>query len=85
MSLIDEMRPRSKELVMDLVRESGVDVSDWSKYSGGIQRASTNPKYCYEWAFVQPGQVVILNLWFEQLREQDGTVFQEFNFGSSRI
>mgnify|MGYP003580341987 CR=1 FL=1 len=79
MSQIHDMRPLSKELVIDLVRAAGVDVSDWSNYSGGHKRAATNPRYCYEWAFMQPGEVVVLNLWYELLRERRGTIFQELN------
>jgi len=80
MSQIDGMRPRSKELVIDLVEGAGVDVSDWANYAGGSQKAATNPRYCYEWAFVELGTVVVLNLWFELLREESATVFQEVNF-----
>lgn len=71
MNQIRDLQPRSKDLVIDLVRSSGVDVSDW--------RTASDPRYCYEWAFVQPGQVIVLNLWHELLREEGGTVFQELN------
>ena len=28
-----------------------------------------NPKYCYEWSFVEPGKVVVLNLWHHLMTE----------------
>jgi 5-methylcytosine-specific restriction enzyme A len=79
MSQILQMRPTTKGLVIDLARAAGVDVADWSNYSNGETKAASNPKYCYEWSFVEPGEVVVLNLWYDQLREQDGSVFQSLN------
>jgi hypothetical protein len=37
---------------MDLVAAAGIDVSDWANFEGGQQKAASNPKYCYDWAFV---------------------------------
>ncbi len=71
--------PKSIGRVIDLVREAGVDVSTWKDYAGGKAREAANPKYCYEWAFIQPGRVVVLNLWHDSMQEKDGTVFQDIN------
>ncbi|MDB5432870.1 MAG: endonuclease [Caulobacter sp.] len=75
-----DLKPRTKSLVIDLVREAGIDVSDWSSSTRGVQGASTNPKYCYEWSFVEPGKVVALNLWHRGLKDVDGLVIHEGNF-----
>lgn len=64
---------------MDLVREAGVDVSDWGNFRGGPARAASNPKYCYEWSFVEPGKATVLNLWFDNMRTEDGVVYQSLN------
>jgi 5-methylcytosine-specific restriction enzyme A len=64
---------------MDLVHDAGVDISDWANFKGGKNRAGSNPKYCYEWSFVEPGTVVVLNLWHAEMKEQDGAVVREFN------
>ncbi len=79
MTQIEKLRPLKVERVMDLVAIAGIDVSDWSNISGGKSKAASNPKYCYEWAYVESNKVVVLNLWFERLREELGTVFQEEN------
>lgn len=79
MNQIETLRPTAKELVINLVRAAGIDVSDWSNYSGGPEKAARNPRYCYEWAFADPGKVVVLNLWHELLRDEGGTVFQQLN------
>ncbi len=53
---------------MDLLIESGVDISDWANYAKGPKYAAANPKYCYQWSFVEPGRVVVLCLWHEDLK-----------------
>jgi hypothetical protein len=75
----DQLRPTESRRVMDLVRDAGIDVSDWANYAGGPNRAASNPKYCYEWAFVRPERVVVLNVWFGQLDERDGAITIEGN------
>jgi hypothetical protein len=64
---------------MDLVRDTGLDVSDWKNFRGGKARAASNPKYCYEWAFVEPGTMVVLNLWYENMPAARGRNFQKIN------
>lgn len=69
------LKPDSKPNVIDLVREAGIDVSDWSRPSGA---ASNNPKYCYEWCF-EDGERTLLNIWFENMAERDGKIVQDLN------
>lgn len=76
---LEEIRPLEHRRVIDLVAEAGVDVSDWANFRGGAANAAANPRYCYEWAFVEPGIVVVLNIWFERMRVADGVIFQELN------
>lgn len=78
---LSEVEPKGHRRVIDLVREAGVGVSDWSNFKSGPkpERAASNPKYCYEWAFVEPGKVVVLNLWFDSMEEQGGILRQEIN------
>ncbi len=68
------LKPVEKPRLYDLVREAGLDVSDWADFSRGPKWAAANPKYCYEWAFIEPGRLVILNLWYASLHERRGTV-----------
>ena len=66
---------------MDLVSAAGVNTDDWGNYKGGPQKAAANPKYCYEWAFVEPDKVVVLNLWHKLFLEgEDGRLFRKCNF-----
>lgn len=74
MSKLDEIAPKQRLLLMDLVKEAGVDVSDWANCKGGVAKAAANPKYCYEWSFIEPGKVVVFNLWHDQMEESDGEI-----------
>ncbi len=65
------MEPKDKPNVIELVKSAGVDVSDWANCN---TYASRNPKYCYEWAFVEPNKVVVLNLWHHCMEEKIGGV-----------
>jgi hypothetical protein len=68
---------------MDLVEEAGHDISDWAKFKGGVSKAASNPKYCYEWVYCQQKLSVILNLWFSGLQTaEDGIIFQGLNMRS---
>ena len=67
---LEEIRPKARQRVYDLLREAGLDVSDWANYAGGKRRAAANPKYCYEWAFDQTGAPVVLNIWYANVEER---------------
>lgn len=79
MSILDQIKPRERNRIYDMVRDAGVDVSDWEASKGNALSASANPKYCYNWSFVQPDEVVVLNLWHSDLEEKDGVVTDEWN------
>lgn len=74
------LRPSREDRVMDCVRSAGIDVRDWSNWKGGTRRASQNPRYCYEWSFIEPGRVVALNLWYRNMQIEDGRIIQKHNF-----
>jgi hypothetical protein len=57
---------------MDLVQEAGVDVSDWRNYKNGINAPGANPKYCYEWVFRGRSDLIVLNVWHQEL-QMDGS------------
>jgi 5-methylcytosine-specific restriction protein A len=80
MSIITELKPTQPLRTMDLVNEAGVDVSDWKNFKGGEKQAARNPKYCYEWAFVQPAKVVVLSLWHANLIDEKGSIVQRLNY-----
>jgi len=83
MSTLSEIMPKKHARVIDLVSAAGVNVDDWENVQGGPHKAAANPKYCYEWAFVQPKKVVVLNLWYEALVERNGKIVRDLNMRES--
>lgn len=79
MSNLSDLTPREAQRIIDLVRAAGVDVSDWGNFKGGEKNAASNPKYCYEWSFIEPNKVVVLNLWFADLKERNAAIQCDFN------
>lgn len=77
---LTSLKPRRKGLIFDLARELGFDVADWIASASVPNKIKSNPKYCYDWAFVQPGVVAIFNLWHGAMRVSDGRIVYTDNF-----
>ena len=73
-SQVDELKPSTRQRVMDLVRMAGHDVSAWGNFKGGVRKAATNPAYCYDWVFAQSGRAPVVNVWHDEMRESGGVV-----------
>jgi hypothetical protein len=58
MTALSDLKPTQKFLVMNLLADAGFDVSDWANYDG--EHPASNPKYCYNWSFEQPGEMFAL-------------------------
>jgi predicted restriction endonuclease len=71
MSTRSDLLPTAKLRLIDLVQQTGIDVSDWKNFRGGASRAAANPKYCYEWVFVKPKEFVVLNLWHDMFEDRE--------------
>jgi 5-methylcytosine-specific restriction protein A len=79
MTRLSDLIPTERQRIIDLVSAAGMDVSDWAKFKGGANKAASNPKYCYEWSFVDPKKLVVLNLWYASMKETNGVIFQKLN------
>lgn len=66
---------------MDLVEQAGVDVTDWANFSFAAEKreAAANPRYCYNWSFLQPGIVLVLCLWHHEIQLVNGDLVNETN------
>jgi hypothetical protein len=80
---IASLRPKTKPNVMELAKEAGLVVSDWGNFKGGPSKAASNPKYCYEWAFSDPGRLVIANIWYTALQQKDGDIFYHLDLSGT--
>lgn len=77
---IESLKPVERLRVMDLVASLGLDVSDWANFKGGVEKAASNPKYCYEWSYEDDSKnLIILNLWYDNLEILDGFIVQNLN------
>lgn len=64
-----ELKPTTSNTIIELVKQSGFDVSDWANYKG--KHPSANPKYCYEWVFQESDNIVI-TVWWDELVSENG-------------
>ena len=64
---------------MNLVAAAGINTGDWKNFKGGTEKAASNPKYCYEWSFVEPNKTVVLCLWHEIMVEKNGRITYDLN------
>lgn len=80
MKVLDSLKPHDSPHVMDLVEAAGVDVAPWRKSSKGtVEVPARNPAYCYEWTFPVPSRFVVLNVWYRELKEENGIVWCDIN------
>jgi 5-methylcytosine-specific restriction enzyme A len=80
MPLPPELLPTRHQRVIDVVEAAGIDVADWANYASGKRSPAANPNYCYSWCFTKPGEFVLLNLWHEELTEENGVVYEDLNY-----
>lgn len=78
--MLADLKPSRKQLVFDLAEEAGLDMGDWRDSSNDPRGYKANPKYCYEWTYLEPGKLVILNLWHAEMVEENGRIVQRANF-----
>src|SRR5436305_7545196 len=71
------LKPTLKPLVIDLVREAGVDVSDWSNFKG--TNPAMNPKYCYNWSFQKPGELIVALFFHDDLAVVGNEIIHDHN------
>lgn len=73
-----DLRPVTKQNIMELVSQAGIDTSDWGNFAG--KYAASNPKYCYNWSFEDLVEnVIAVNLWYDRIKLDDGAILCEFN------
>jgi 5-methylcytosine-specific restriction enzyme A len=71
--------PKRKDSIYSILARLGHDLSSWSKIKGGAAKASTNPKYCYNWSFENPGKAVAVCVWHAEISYDGTTLFQTNN------
>lgn len=71
-------RPKRREVLYDLVKQAGFDVTAWHHTAQGIEvaRPRSNPNFCYRWAFREEGKT-LLCIWHEKIGEDADGLFYE--------
>ena len=77
MTDLSALKPTAKPLVIDLVKEAGIDVSEWSDFKGS--NPAMNPKYCYNWSFRRSGELVVALFFHDDLTVSDGEIVHDQN------
>ncbi|WP_206483667.1 HNH endonuclease [Thalassotalea sp. G2M2-11] len=81
MNNIESLIPQRKHLIFDILQGLDFDMADWSDSLKSDSPPSSNPKYCFNWSFIrEDNQLIVLNLWHEELVESNGIIFQEHKF-----
>lgn len=75
--------PLGKKTVYANLQELGFDVSDWVNYKTP-SRPAANPKYCYEWSFLEPTRFVAMNIWHPEISD-DGRLTHSNNYRRDEI
>ena len=77
--MIESLRPRTNQKVMDLVASTGGNIERWAESNNGpVKYPASNPAYCYEWAFVETA-VLVLTVWHDEIEERNGRVWCDLN------
>lgn len=79
--ILESLRPTEKPTVMELVRDAGLDVSDWARYDG---TPSANPAFCYEWCFEQEG-IFVFNIWLEEIEVEGEQLVLQLNMRKAAL
>ncbi|MGY4467319.1 5-methylcytosine-specific restriction protein A [Bradyrhizobium sp. LB9.1b] len=74
---LSALKPMNKPLVIDLVRDAGIDVTEWSDFRGS--NPAVNPKFCYNWSFQKPGELIVALLFYDDLTVVDGEIVHDQN------
>ena len=70
MSSLLDIKPTSRQKVMDIYKSVGIDVSDW--------KSAADPRYCYEYSYRATG-FDIISMNFSALEQEDDTIIWKFN------
>jgi 5-methylcytosine-specific restriction protein A len=71
--------PLGKRNVYDILQDLDFDVRDWANYKAGKGPPAANPRYCYEWSFLQHFKGLAVCMWHAELSEDGAKVFYKNN------
>ena len=77
--VVESLRPLAAGKIMDMVAQSGIDVSYWSqkKDGGTVKVPAANPSYCFDWAFGGGDQPTALCIWHRSLKVDGQRIYYQ--------
>lgn len=77
MAILDDLYPATSTLVIDVLRQAGIDTSEWT--------ANDDPSRRNNWSFGKDGEPQILFIWHNELYMDGGSVCYEANMQEHAI
>lgn len=70
------LQPNSKQAVIDLVEAAEIDTACWYVNQDGSTAAKprSNPAYCYNWCFGSGAEPILVCLWYDAIKPQNGQI-----------
>lgn len=70
------LQPNSKHAVIDLVEATGIDTTCWHVNQDGSKaaRPRSNPAYCYNWSFGGGAEPILVCLWYDAIKAENGQI-----------
>lgn len=75
------LRPNTHNKVIDLVTKAQISTKCWYTKQDGTKaaRPRSNPAYCYNWAFGEPGEPIAVCFWHASMAISEGHIVVEQN------
>lgn len=76
----DELLPRTKETIFDLLQIVGISTDEWFQKADGqhVKSVKANPSFCYDWSFGSRREGYALCIWHDTLEiDKDNIIFDE--------
>ncbi|GAB7542770.1 HNH endonuclease [Cupriavidus sp. 8B] len=75
------LRPSTHSAVIDLVARAKISTKCWYTKQDGTEaaRPRSNPAYCYNWAFGEPGEPIAVCFWHASMAISEGHIVVEQN------
>ena len=74
--ILDDLRPRTKETIFDLLQQIAISTDAWFTKANGepVSRVKANPNFCYDWSFGSPREGYALCIWHGTLETRNGNI-----------
>jgi hypothetical protein len=74
---LDNLVPRRKEVIYDILQRAKISVDGWHKRKDGteVDDFRSNPQFCYNWSYGSPAEGYVLCLWHGTFKATKGVPY----------